>query len=67
MKATVSGAVPWFTGLSFRVGLYVASASRSAYVAGPYGTWDSVNGQLPQAALAPVNRFTVLGGLQYAF
>lgn len=66
-KLTASGPVPGLSGLSYRVGIDVASASRTAYVAGPYGVGSGSGGQLPAAALVPVNRFTLLTGLQYAF
>lgn len=66
-KLTLSGPVPYVAGLAYRVGVDVATASRSAYVAGPYGTWESPDGSPVGAALAPVNRLTVLTGLQYAF
>lgn len=66
-RLTISGPVPFAPGLSYRAGLDVATASRSAYVAGPYGTWEGTDGQPARAALAPVNRYTLLTGLQYVF
>lgn len=66
-KLTLSGPMPFAAGLSYRVGVDIATASRSAYVAGPYGAWEGADGLPTRAALAPVNRYTALGGLQYAF
>ena len=62
LRATVSGAVPFVPGLSFRVSADVAAASRSPYVAGPI---QAARPDAPSAELAPVDRFRTTLGLQY--
>jgi outer membrane receptor for ferrienterochelin and colicins len=62
LRATVSGAVPFVPGLSFRVSADMATASRSPYVAGPI---QAARPDTPSAELAPVDRFRTTLGLQY--
>lgn len=54
-------------GLSYRAGVDFATASRSAYVAGPNQYLDATDPDRPSAQLAPVNRLTAFSTLQYEF
>lgn len=64
LRGTVSGAVPWVEGLSYRVIGTLATASHAPYVVGPRQYADT-----PQdtAELSPIDRFRVGVGLQYDF
>lgn len=64
---TVSGAVPPIPGLTYRVGVDAATATRSPYVAGPIQHADPTDPTTSTAQLAPINRLTVFSGLQYDF
>jgi len=62
LRATFSERVPGLPSVSYRLGATFVTASQSAYVAGPTQMAETST-QL--AELAPINRFTVFGTLQY--
>ena len=67
LRLTFSDAVSSVPGLSYRVGFDFATASRSAYVAGPNQYLDPADPARPSAQLAPVNRLSAFSSLQYEF
>ncbi len=67
LRLTVSDAITAVPGLSYRAGVDFATASRSAYVAGPNQYLDATDPDRPSAQLAPVNRLTAFSTLQYEF
>lgn len=67
LRLTVSDTITYVPGLSYRVGVDFATASRSAYVAGPNQYLDANDPDRPSAQLAPVNRLTAFSTLQYEF
>lgn len=62
LRATLSGPVPFFNGLSYRVSATYALAEHSPYVAGPV---QAANDTQSAAVLAPVDRFRTAIGFQY--
>jgi outer membrane receptor for ferrienterochelin and colicins len=64
LRATISGAVPWVEGLSYRGTMNMAASHRNPYVVGPRqaATPDQTN-----AELSPVDTFRLGFGLQYDF
>lgn len=67
LRLTFSDTIPAVRGLSYRVGFDFATASRSAYVAGPNQNVDPADPARPSAQLAPVNRLSAFSSLQYEF
>ncbi len=67
LRGTLSGRVPALSAMSYRVGATFVTASQSPYVAGPTQFVDPNTPIRPDAELAPVNRFTTFGTLQYDF
>jgi outer membrane cobalamin receptor len=65
LRATLSERVPGLPALSYRFGGSFVSASQSPYVAGPTQIVDPNAAIRPQAELAPINRYTAFGTLQY--
>jgi outer membrane receptor for ferrienterochelin and colicins len=53
LRATISGPVPWFSGMTYRLSLNWAAASRTPYVAGPV---QVATPDVPSAELAPIDR-----------
>ena len=62
LRATVSGAVPAVTGLSYRLSASYASNTHSPYVVGPI---QAATPAQPAAELSPVDQFRVTVGLRY--
>jgi outer membrane receptor for ferrienterochelin and colicins len=66
LRGTVSGPFGGWKGVSYRLILEHAHASTNPYVIGPLQK-TSKSDPTRHAELVPVNRFTILGGLQYEF
>jgi outer membrane receptor for ferrienterochelin and colicins len=67
IRLTLSERVPGIDGLSYRLGATFVTASRSAYVAGPLQVAPADTPVRRDAELAPINRLSVFGTLQYDF
>jgi outer membrane receptor for ferrienterochelin and colicins len=65
LRATISGDVPGFAGLGYRLSFNYVTAAHSPYVAGPMQVQDPTVPDRPPAALAPVNRLTSFLTLTY--
>ena len=63
LRATVSGPVPGVTGLAYRFTANYAFAARGPYVAGPT---QAASPDQPHLETAPVDRFRIGLGLEYA-
>lgn len=61
-RITATGDVPQVKGLTYRVMTNIAVHDRMPYVVGPVQEPTAAN---PVPTLSPVNRFTLMGGLQY--
>jgi outer membrane receptor for ferrienterochelin and colicins len=72
VRATVTGAIPFVKGLSYRLSANYAFAERGPYVIGPHqiGYRPAIGGGdgiVQQAELIPIERFRTTVGLQYEF
>jgi outer membrane receptor for ferrienterochelin and colicins len=65
LRATVSGEVPAFTALSYRLSVNYVTANHVPYVAGPMQTQDPTVADRPPADLAPVNKLSTFATLTY--
>lgn len=65
LRATLSERMPGISALSYRLGATFVSASESPYVAGPNQIGNPNPALSTEAELAPINRFTVFGTIQY--
>jgi outer membrane receptor for ferrienterochelin and colicins len=64
LRATLSGIVPWVTGLSYRFFADYSVAGTNPYIAGPV---QAATAAMPSATLSPVDQFRTTLGLQYDF
>lgn len=62
LRATVSGALPWVKGLSYRLSAHVALGEGGPYVIGPV---QSATAAEPIAELSPIDRFRTAIGIRY--
>lgn len=67
LRATISGPVPSFHSLLYRVSANYALADQGPYVIGPVQTGARSDGTTRPFALIPIERFRATVGLQYDF